>query len=255
MNQKLWEQRKRHALELLHQLLDIWQVKELLSRIEAIGPQANTAVLMLELSDIDLPFPYDEKKMANMMGIFADVSAPTDHSGGPGDEISKNINDWIHLVDNAEHKPPEQETKTVILREITAHKKSGERLSFRVAEQLKKLPYATSEQIAKLVDTTPGAVRNTLPWKNRKRLFQETAPTRRRRKKDGQIDAEIPIQESPQAEHYDILQMFQDYELGKSKKYPKKEDIAKKLNVREDYALELLEQAKKHFDFIANLSK
>jgi len=95
-----WEQKKKHALELLHKLLDIWQGREPLNKIEAIGPQVNEAVLMLDLPDTGLPLPYDDKKMSSM-GVFADVLAAKDRSGGPGDEFSNNINAWIQLIEKA----------------------------------------------------------------------------------------------------------------------------------------------------------
>lgn len=95
-----WEQKKKHALDLLQRLLNIWQGREPLSRIDAIGPQANNAVLMLELPDVDLPLPYDAEKMSGTS--LAAILGAKDRSGGPSDEASKNINAWIQLIEKAE---------------------------------------------------------------------------------------------------------------------------------------------------------
>jgi len=101
MGNNNWEQKKKHASGLLHKLLDIWQGRLPLSQIEAIGPQANNSVLSLEIDNANLPLPYDDSKMSNQ-GMLADILAAKDRSGGPDDEISKNINAWIELINEYE---------------------------------------------------------------------------------------------------------------------------------------------------------
>lgn len=104
-----WEQKKNNAIDLLKSLLDAWQATGHPHKLEILGPQVNNAVLSLEIDNINLPLPYDDKKMSSF-GMLTDVLAVKDRSGGPDDKISKNITAWIELIDK--HEPASNQTKT-----------------------------------------------------------------------------------------------------------------------------------------------
>lgn len=96
-----WEQKKKHALDLLQRLLDIWQARRPLNKIISTGPECNNAVLALG-QETDLPLPYDEEEMSGTS--LAAIFEAKDRSGGPDDELSKNINAWIQLIEKTEYK-------------------------------------------------------------------------------------------------------------------------------------------------------
>jgi hypothetical protein len=99
-----WQQKKENALDLLHRLLEIWQ-GQVFGDIAATGPQTNNAVLMLNISAVDLPLPYDEQKINSLMlsSITSAIGDGIDKSGGPKDQVSKTINAWIELIKNTEN--------------------------------------------------------------------------------------------------------------------------------------------------------
>lgn len=112
MNQKVWEQKKKNALDLLQRLLNAWEGRMLLDDIDTLGPQVNNAVLMLELEGIELPLPYDEEKMSSR-GMFASVLGPEARSQELNSEISQNIKAWIQEVEKAECKLEEEKSPTL----------------------------------------------------------------------------------------------------------------------------------------------
>lgn len=135
-------------------------------------------------------------------------------------------------------------------RTVEQHKKTAKPLNVRVANAVIKHQNANSDEIAKMVESTPGSVRTTPAWKMRKQLRQRYDTKKGWKDKDGNYDAFDASQIA--AEHYDVYQMFQDYKSGKNPDYPSIERIADKLEVKEARAKELLKQAQSMLGFEAN---
>ena len=123
----------------------------------------------------------------------------------------------------------------------------------RIAEVIRKSPPMSSSMVAKLADTTAATVRNSAAWKNRSALWNSAGRVRRGSKdKNGGMEANGTKADTPQAVHYDIYGMIQDYKSGKTKIYPTPKQIAERLTtdddiVSEGQAKQLLKQTKAHF--------
>jgi len=144
---------------------------------------------------------------------------------------------------------PKTEQKITPVREPT---------SIRIAKAVRKFQYVTSEVIAKAANTTAGTVRNNPAWKKRKEIWGERNKPRKGSKDEiGTMRAYGTQADTPQAEHYDIYQMFQDYKSGKTAKPPTLTQIANMLSTDDDIvsverAKELLKEAQKLLNFEPN---
>lgn len=128
-------------------------------------------------------------------------------------------------------------------------KKSPKNLNIRVADIIIKQPQLTSEQIAKLTDTTAGSVRTTAAWKHRKQLQRRYSAKNGYKTDEGDIEV---FSDDVKAEHFDIYEIFQEYKSKKGGGYPSISFIAQKLGISEKQARELLRQARSLLDFSAD---
>ncbi|MBN1123362.1 MAG: hypothetical protein JXA82_00045 [Sedimentisphaerales bacterium] len=117
--------------------------------------------------------------------------------------------------------------------------KKKESLEVRVARELRRDPNIDSIRIGKLLEVDDGVVRGTTAWKNRKQLRvdrpKHAAPYIKTDSSGGfsnngeRRDIEPTINE-PREHHHDINGIITDFQLGKRKKYPTPEEIAKKMS-------------------------
>jgi hypothetical protein len=155
----------------------------------------------------------------------------------------------------------EQSTQSIDLGGGAASK---EPVAVRIAKVIRRSNPMSSGDVAKLAGTTGGTVRNSAAWKKRKNLWNvANGPPKGheepREDENGNADTQtVAVVDSPQAEHYDVYEMIQEYKSGKRKKPPTPEEVARKLStddepVSRQRGKELLNETQRLLD--CNLSK
>ena len=107
MEMKIWKQKAGEALDILNELLTIWENRdgEFAFHIEHTGRDANDAVIELKaiLSEVSLPLPYQAKKMSQPYTQAASSIAMTREQRAERnqkDKNSQNIRAWIRAIED-----------------------------------------------------------------------------------------------------------------------------------------------------------
>jgi len=132
-------------------------------------------------------------------------------------------------------------------------------LNIRVAQVVTKYPDLNSTVVAKIVNSTSGAVRATKAWRMRGQFRRDgKVPSGSKDRETGAVEAVAPAE--PKAEHLIILEMIQECECEAKNpndiKYPAPTAIAQKLSTKDDEvseerAKELLRETLQFFPLIA----
>jgi hypothetical protein len=201
-----------------------------------------------------------------LQGVYESLNKLIEKSIAASYDVSRNMfNDGFYDAENAFN---EQFLRLSDFVPKFKESKNKESLEIRVARVITKYPDKDmlSSEVAKLANVegknADGIVRGTKAWGNRKELRRTAAHKGKKTVSNSsggysstgeQSDVEVSVNE-PQAEHQDINDMIQQFQLGNRKTYPTVKDIAEKLStpddpVSEKRAEELLKETKSLFDY------